>query len=242
MMNDTIQHVIDGFTSAYAGESLPYVMANDLLITTLLILSFILLLWTMTRHNQLLKKRTSDFFFSLTDKAEFSPDNNLERGVKFFIVVNSLVLLSILTLYYCQNSGYINVTNENSYLLLGKFFLVYSLFLFLKLFLYAIVNGTFFKRNQNKRWMKSLYFIIFFAGALFFPIAAMAVYLDFLSPVITILTILAVTLFEILIIFKLIRVFFLGKYKLMLILLYLCTVEIIPLLLIGRVVMLLIKT
>ena len=100
----------------------------------------------------------------------------------------------------------------------------------LKVALYSFVNQVFFDSKRNQQWIKALLFIISIEGVLFFPALVFGAYFELdINKVIT-YVIIAVVIVKLLTIYKCYIIFFRRNVVHLQIILYFCTLEMIPLL------------
>ena len=112
--------------------------------------------------------------------------------------------------------------------------LLFSGFIYLKLYLYNIVNWTFFDVESSRHWTTSYLFITSLSSFPCYIIILLELYSN-ISPQIVLFCYAIVTIFyEILLIFKLFINFQIKKYGAFLIFLYLCSVELVPNILLWR--------
>ena len=146
------------------------------------------------------------------------------------MVLTSL-LLAILFYFYTLN--YIGETFilDSQYHLIAIFLGIVMAYYLIKTLLYTIVNNIFFNSKKNRQWMKSFLYITSIEGALLFPLVVIWTYFDISiqNGVIYVLVILSIV--KILKLFKCFLIFFRQNVVKLQIILYFCTLEIIPMLL-----------
>ena len=104
----------------------------------------------------------------------------------------------------------------------------------LKALLYTAVNHVFFDNKRNGQWMKSQMFITAVEGMLVFPIVLLQVYFDVDTKNVIIYFTVVLVLVKILTIFKCYTIFFSRNIVRLQIILYLCALELMPLLALWR--------
>ena len=117
------------------------------------------------------------------------------------------------------------------YLVLGSVALVWML---AKTILYAVVNWVFFDPRRNRKWLGSYFFLSAIFLALMLPLAICQLYTDITPKEVAICLQGMLILYELLLFFKLIANFQSKRYGILLIFLYFCTAEILPLLIAGH--------
>ena len=117
------------------------------------------------------------------------------------------------------------------YLVLAAIPLIWFL---LKALIYRLVNWVFFDRTHSRKWMESYYFLTAFFLGLMLPVAIAYLFTDISLVAVSNCILALLILYELLLLFKLITNFPTKLYGKMLIFLYFCTAEILPILIAGH--------
>lgn len=104
----------------------------------------------------------------------------------------------------------------------------------LKQGLYRAVNWVFFDKVQALAWRWSYSNWVILSGILMFVISLSSVFFDLSAHALDILLVLYIVLIEICLFFKAFHIFYAKKYGVLLLIVYLCTLELMPLLLAGK--------
>ena len=105
---------------------------------------------------------------------------------------------------------------------------------YVKFGVYALVNWVFFTSEQNRNWMVSYLVMTALASLLLLAVSALAVFSDISPQVVTCCYVFSALLYEVVLVFKLFVNFQAKKYGILTILLYFCSVEVIPALVIWH--------
>ena len=101
-------------------------------------------------------------------------------------------------------------------------------YLIIKWFIYSFINWVFFEKEKNKLWIEAVFNIIAALGFILFITALYIVFLDsefhFSAKIILIIIFIS----KILLFYKCFRYFFRGFHGVLHLILYFCTLEIIP--------------
>ena len=97
-----------------------------------------------------------------------------------------------------------------------------------------MVNWVFFDKAHIAAWEQSYGDWTIISGAIMYVITVLSVLLDFPTHILTILAVSYVFLIEIGLFFKAFHIFYAKKYGVLLLIVYLCTLELMPLLLAGK--------
>ena len=109
-----------------------------------------------------------------------------------------------------------------------------SLFYFLRMALFIATNRIFFDSSTIIAWEQSYACWTILAGIPFYLITLVAVFFDLSSFSILTLSIVALVLLEICLLYKAFHIFSAKKYGILQIFVYLCTLELMPLLVAGK--------
>ncbi len=107
-------------------------------------------------------------------------------------------------------------------------------FIALRAFIYNIVNWTFFDSESVRKWMSAFMFINSLQAFIIFPIMLLSVFIPLQYNFMIICLVIVLILYELMLFFKLNINFRTKKYGYMLIFLYFCSVELMPVLVLGH--------
>ena len=120
------------------------------------------------------------------------------------------------------------------FLFLGVSFAVIVLLLLLKVLSYVAVNGVFFRRDANAKWLSSFFLLCSVTSLFLFPLSLVEVYSEVDKTIVTYCLLGILVLCEICLFYRLYVNFCAKKEGFLLIFLYFCNVEVLPLLVIVR--------
>lgn len=227
---DSLLHPeLDGGRYGVAGDPVPYTIRGDNTVTALLLGCFILALIAFSKSRGFILRQAKNFFHEphgLT--AEFSETTN-EIRFQFFLVMQTCLLLSIISFLYTQERIADTFILETQYQLIGIFFGCYVGYFVLKTLVSALVNGVFFGKRRNGRWLKSFLFITSMEGIMLFPLVMLQSYFDLSIQNAIIYVTFVIILVKTLLLYKSYVIFFKQKALFLQIFLYFCALEIMPL-------------
>ena len=119
---------------------------------------------------------------------------------------------------------------SSPYLLILIFFGMTVGYYALKMLLYTVVNRTFFDGKRNRQWMKSFLFITSLEGALLFPPVVLHAYFNLALNHVVFCFLVVLSIVKMLTIYRTFVIFFRRNVVQLQIILYFCTLEILPLL------------
>ena len=141
------------------------------------------------------------------------------------------LLLAILFYFYTLNFIGETFLLDSQYHLIAIFLGLSVAYFLIKALLYTMANNVFFDSKKNRQWMKSFLYITSIEGALLFPLVVIWTYFDISIQNAVIYVIVVFSIVKILQLFKCFLIFFRQNVVKLQIILYFCTLEIIPMLL-----------
>jgi len=221
---------LQGGRYGVAGDPVPYSVRNDNIITSLLLACFIFAVIAFANARRFIIRQAKDIIYLPHEgTTEFSETSNEIRFQLTLVLITSLL---IALLFYFYTLRYIGETFvlRSQYTLITIFLGITVGYFLLKVALYSFVNQVFFDSKRNQQWIKALLFIISIEGVLFFPALVFGAYFELdINKVIT-YVIIAVVIVKLLTIYKCYIIFFRRNVVHLQIILYFCTLEMIPLL------------
>lgn len=217
-----------------AGDPIPYQFKNDNIVTIVLMASFFLVVWVISRSRHFLQNQLKEFFHPRKRENLFVEHaQNGFRG-QVFLILQTCFLLGLLFFDLTQEKQ-VEVFNQVSpYRILGMSFGVCCSYYLTKSCLYACINNIFFERQQIEMWNKAYLLCVLGLGLALLPLTLLVIYfdLDFESLINLFLFILVVD--KILLFYKCNHIFFNYRLGWVHLFLYFCTLEIAPLLILLR--------
>ena len=212
-----------------------FAVRNDDYIVAGMAVMFFILAMILYRSRNVLLYRLKDFFTTKRTYTDDDAEGNSDEAIHVFLLISisALSLSCILLGGPISLSSFLPVTGV-PYWLFGAGFVVSMAFIYLKAWLYALVNWTFFDNDSSQRWLKGYLLITALTAFLFYPLALLGVFAHISREIVIESAILVVILYELMLFYKLTANFRVKKYGYMLIFLYFCTVELLPTLVFGH--------
>lgn len=217
-----------------AGDPLPYRFRSDDFVTSALMISFFLMVWTIARGWRFLMMGMKDFFRDRVRDNLFAERTDTEMSGQIFLIFQTCFLLGILFFDYTQERMTEVFNNVSPYLILGVGVGSCCLYYLLKVLLYACVNNVFFDRERASRWTEAYLLSVFVLGMALLPLVLLVVYFDLSFGNLRVLFILILGMAKILLFYKCFRIFFNCLTGGLHLILYFCALEILPLLVLWR--------
>ena len=121
------------------------------------------------------------------------------------------------------------------YLLIGIYTGIWILYFILKTILSGFVNWIFFDKKKIKVWKKSGFFLFSVESLLIFPVIIITIYLNLPPHIPLWITLIIGLLVKILHLYKTFLIFFPKIYGTLHLIVYFCTLEIMPLLAVFKI-------
>jgi hypothetical protein len=221
---------LEGGRYGSVGDPVPYSVRGDDVITSLLLVFFVLAVIAYSNIRGFFSRQAKNFFHQPHEGVTSMTETATEARFQVFIVF--LTGLMFATLYYFYSLHY----NGDSYILSSQYYLIlivwaiFLLYFLVKMGLYTVVNLVFFDGKRNRQWIKSLLFIIALEGLLSVPAVIMGPYFDLSIHKVEIYFAIMLILAKLMTFYKCFIIFFRQNVVGLQIILYLCALEIVPLL------------
>lgn len=225
MHNDTIPQYTTGIEGIPIMEAL---YTNDLFLCILLA-CFFLITAVLASNENVLGSILENFFKprehtgTKTTSAIY-----LRLGMYGICFISTALFLTVYFVY----QGDLDTAQGNRLLPLLLVFIVIAYLL--KLALFKVVNWVFFDKAHTLSWEQSYADWTLVSGIIMYVIALLTVLLDFSAHTLIIWAITYIVLIEICLFFKAFHIFCIKKYGSLQLIVYLCTLELMPLLLAGK--------
>lgn len=212
------------------GNPKPYTAASDNLITGLLLTCFVLALLAFQKSRHFIVRQLKHFFIPSYANRNTITETLVELRFQFFLVIQTCFLLALVYFFYVQDTyGHLFFVSQHQ--LIGIFSAMLLFYFLAKAGGYSLVNWTFFDSKKNLQWTKVFLFIISVEGVFIFPIVLLHIYFNISLKTTYIYVILVLVLFKMLTIYKYSNIFFQKNSFYLPKILYLCALEIAPILL-----------
>ena len=228
--NDTLYHEELSAQDYYgmAGAPIPYSYANDNLVTSLLIIGFLLIAFAFSRMSNFIVGRAKNFIHPSQNSLSLSETSG---EIYMQIVLTGLTCIVYALLYYLYATEFLATTYviSSEYALLGIFLGVFVSYYLLRFGLYTIVNNLFFSSGKNKKFLTSLLYISSIEGLLLYPALALLTFMYLTIQHAIWYCIVVLILVKIMTFYKCFTIFFKQNDLFLQIILYFCALEMVPL-------------
>jgi len=218
-----IVHVV--IPRGFVGVPHPSLPGTESWVFLVLVLLFFLLVFSIARSGSLIPETVKNFFQVKERSSIFSKATVNDFQIRIFLIVFSIGVLSMYAYLQLHTSGYNFSILTYSYVLIAT-----VIFVVLKSVLLDVI-GYVFLDSANSKMAKEGYFNVFsFLGISLFPFLIIQIYIPYnFNGAIEIISLILCAIAYVLIITKLFQIFFHKIIASFYILLYLCTLEFLPL-------------
>ena len=211
-----------------AGDPVPYTVAGDNFVSSLLLLCFVLACVAFNRTKYFIIRQAKNFFRMPSVGTTEVTETSNEIRFQFFFVLQTCLLIAIGFFIYSRASISDTFTIDQYQVISIYAGFVASYFL-LKTILYQISGWVFFDKKKNGQWLKSFLFLISCQGVLMFPVVMLLSYFNLSLQVAVIYALIVLGIVKILTFYKTYLIFFKRNGVFLQIILYFCALEVVPL-------------
>ena len=228
---DTLFHPeLPGGRYGVAGDPIPYSVHNDSIISTFLLICFVMMIISLSNAKHFIISQAKNFIYVPREGiTELSETGTELRFLMLLVFLDSLFLSLLYYFYSIERFGETYIL-KSQYYLLGIFLGITLCYFLLRFIAYSLVNNIFFDGKRNGHWLKALLFISALEGTLLFPLVIFWTYFGLSVGNAIICFNIILVIVKILTIYKCYVIFFRQNVFKLQIILYFCTLEIVPLL------------
>ena len=216
------------YRQGVAGDPVPYSIANDNLISSVLIACFVFALIAIAQSGGFIRRQFKNFFYTQREGTTEITETSGELRFQLFLLLQTCLLFSLVFFFYTGNYAGTSFTVPQ-YLTVGIYTGVLLLYFGVKALLYAVVNWIFFDKKKNEQWNKSMLFLSSIEGIALFPMVMLSVYFNLSLQTTIAYTAIVVILVKLLAFYKSYLIFFQKTSVFVQSFLYFCALELMPL-------------
>lgn len=213
-------------------------IAKDDIVVGLLIFCFVLTLIAVNRLSKEFAREAKSFIHP--ERREYGEAGAYRGWTMIMANVQTCIILSVISFLYISENIAITFTLSSEYPLIAILTGYYIVYFLLKNALYAIVNSVFFPSKKNEQWTRFFLCITAVEGILLLPALVLIVFFSFNTENILTYIIFTLGFVKILTFYRAFSIFFRQNTLKLQIILYLCALEIIPLVSWGTILKLII--
>lgn len=233
---DTLQSEVPFSSFGFDAEATPHRLRFDDVSGLLLLLCLLLAASLVLRLRKKFRELVNSIFFPIPGKQEVPlPDDPLRYSTHLVAVTLLSITAAMVTFVCTQNEAEYYLFPETPYLVLAAFFLLWAAYFLLKRMTAGFVNWVFFRKEKIFTWRRTYTFIYALEAVLFLLLALTVVYLPISHEDALLFTAFLVFFVKIIMLFKTYQIFFPKLYGTLHLIVYFCTLELIPLLVVLQV-------
>jgi len=222
--------------TGFEGIPRAYQLWRDNWVVLFVLVCFVLLALIQKRIRRQIIPQAKEFFFpskNITRKEK--REGNYEQLIPLLMALILSVMGGLGVFMYTQRHLHLFLGQISPYVLIGIYIGIWILYFSLKSLLSTFINWIFFDKTKREAWRKSYFFLFIIESFFFFAVIISTIYLN-LSPAIPLWIILSIGLvIKILLLYKTFLIFFPKFYGTLHLIVYFCTLEIMPLLAVFKV-------
>lgn len=217
-----------------SGEPIPYKLSNDIFVTCTLLLCLFMASFVISRSMHALGIQIKNFFYNRDRNETMSLKSEGKVKNHIFVVILESFVLSLLFFSYAEFKLIGDFTTVSPYLLLFADMAICLTYFALKYTTYGLFNWTFFSEDNRELWFTSYNLIIFGKAITLLPLVLIVLYFDLPLEVCIYSCLAILAIYELLVLFKTKQIFFTYPFGLLVSILYFCTLELLPLLFLWK--------
>lgn len=220
--------------SGLEAKALPQTLQDSSWVTALILLLFFAFTYIMVRGDKMLRSKVNDFMYSKERSSIFleSSVNESRFNLLFSII---FIVSATFFLYALANPNDYFICDTNRLFGIHIFTIFALMYLLLKFLIIRFIGSIFISQNVLSVFIKGYFSVVFTVGLFLFPVAVGLIYgTPEQSEVFLYIGKFVLLVGLLLILYKIVQIFLTGIYSIFYILLYLCILEILPVLLLVR--------
>lgn len=210
------------------GESLPYLLRNDSMITIILFASLMLVAYVLSNGKKHLLQQLK---YLIVNRERNNLFDNPTTGYAHYtplLILHTCMLSGVCLYYYSANTQPALFQLYPHSLLLGGYVGSILVLLLAKYLCYGFINWIFFDKISNKAWINIYNDSIIWSGFFLLPIILLVVYFDLSLIISLFLVSIVIIISKIVLFYRGFSIFFKNFYGCFHLILYLCALEILP--------------
>ena len=226
-------HVVDSIKaivrviipSGHPGTPHPSLPGTEYWVFPILVLLFFLFAFSIARSGSLITETIKNFFQVKERSSIFSKATVNDFQIRIFLIVFSVGVVSLYAYLQLHRPD-----SDFSLLIYSYTLIITAIFVVLKSFMFDVLGYVFLDQATSKMAKEGYFNVFSFLGLLLFPLMIIQIYIPYnFNGVIEVISLITCIITYILITFKLFQIFFHKIIASFYILLYLCTLEFLPL-------------
>lgn len=211
-----------------AGDPTDYTFRNDDNVTGIMLISFFVMAWVIASSWKFLRAHFNDFFYTRERENLFAERDGRHLRGRAFLVAQTCFLIALISFTATRALLPDVFATASPYLLLGGVTVLSLVYYLIKLLLYGIVNHTFFSPAKCQLWTDTYLVSVLLTGCILLPVVLLLVFFDLPFVYAILVTVLLLSVIKTMLLYKSYCIFFKTRLGFVHVILYLCTLEVIP--------------
>ena len=227
LLGDTLFVERGGAGYGEQGEPIPYNIANDNFITSLLLICFLLTLFSSAQSHRFIVRQAKNFFSA--PRREFSDITETSNELHFQLFLALLTCLLVALIYFfLWHNGDTSINFSDKYKEIGIYTGIVAAYFIVKLLLYWITGWVFFDAKKTEQWTKAYLFLVSSEGVLLLPAVMLCAYFKTNAQNLLVYVFAVVGIVKLLTLYRTSVIFFRKKNVYLQNILYFCALEVVP--------------
>lgn len=210
-----------------AGDPVPYSLAQDSIITSLLLGCFVCGSIAIGQSGSVLWKQMKDIFHHRPTRSVMSETSG-ELRFQLFMVLQTCLLSALIYFFHLQNDHNEMLTVEH-YKSMASFTIVFAVYIAVKALVQWCVQIVFFDKKQAEHYAQFYLFIVAMAGLALFPAALLMAYFGLAVESVVAYALCILVACKMMALYKVYGIFFKQDNAYVQVFLYFCALELMPL-------------
>lgn len=211
------------------GEPIPYQLYSDGNIISTLAIGFLLIVVAIQNENKSIWKIFKNCIITPGRSNLFDNNNNQTYILPtLLLTITTAVMCGLLTYHYHSYTSTEFFSTVFRPAIMGTYIGTFLMFIIAKWITYTIVDWIFFEKEKRKLWHKAFFNVISSMGIVLFAAAVYIVFLDSEFHISSVIILIIIVLSKILLFYNCLKYFFSKFHGALHLILYFCTLEIIP--------------
>ena len=233
---DTLHAEVPYRPYGFESTATPFRLRSDAWSGLLLFVCLLLAASLVLRLRKKFKEVLQSVFFPIPGKKdEPLVDDPLRYSTRLVAIALLSLTAAMVTFTYTQHDTGFYLFPESPYLVFGGFVLLWLAYFLMKRLLSSFVNWVFFRDEKIFTWQRAYTFLYVAEALLFLVLSLIVSYLPFSPEEVFVFTICLVFFVKFLLLFKTYKIFFSKLYGTLHLIVYFCTLELMPLLVMQQV-------
>ena len=217
--------------TGFSGTPRAYLLWRDEWVVLFVLMCFVLLTMIQKRIRKQFSAEAKEFFLPSRSSAKKDKlDSDREQLIPLLMALILSIMGGLGMFMYTQKKMHLFLGQTSPYKLIGIYIGIWALYFLFKSLLTSFINWIFFDKTKREEWKRSSFFLFSVESLVFFGVIISTIFLN-LSPAIPLWIILTIGLVvKLLHLYKTFLIFFPKFYGTLHLIVYFCTLEIMPLL------------